>query len=481
MKVVLIATLLQDYVNGVLVPISMDATKTCPPYGIYLLATSLKESGHDAAIIDLIAQGSSDLRPYSALLSSADLIGIGTSSLSWPTARDCISVISSAFPSIPIVLGGIHATMFDQYILGTTRATYVIRGEGEVALPLLCEALQGGIRLSDIPGLTYKLMTGKVIQNPCAEKITNEMLAGSPVPDYSIIPFGVYYGIGIETSRGCPFDCIFCSTSYRKTWRCVPADVAADRIENAMMFINRTTGGVLQIIDDEFTTDINRSIAICDILKKRRLEPRLVYDARINDLLNPELVCALSPFTEQFLVGAECGYDHGLKTVGKKTTCAKMTAAAENLKKYGIAEKADFSFVIGFPWETQNEVMETIRFAHGLHEQFGIRILLQWYCQIPGSQLWNKQRENEIVHESLYDNYGFFRNHYLFRTGMRLKPSEIFAIQEVLEALQAGCGKNHFGMPMVVCSNPEPILSNYPKNIDINSALTNLREVAGIC
>jgi anaerobic magnesium-protoporphyrin IX monomethyl ester cyclase len=481
MRVVLIATLLQDYVNGILKPISMDATKTCPPYGVYLLATLLKELGHETAIIDLIAQGSADLRPYTSLLSSADLIGIGTSSLSWPTARDCIATISSAFPDIPIVLGGIHATMFDRYVLDSTSADFVIRGEAEMVFPELCDALQGLKRFSEVPNLTYKLMTGKIVQNQQSVKMTADMIAGCPIPDYSEIPFGVYYGIGMETSRGCPFDCIFCSTSYRKTWRCIPAENTVDRIEKIMSFTTRTSGGVLQIIDDEFTIDAQRVLMICNSLNRRGLHPRLIYDARINDLHDTNLVQALAPFTEQFLVGAECGYDHGLEKVGKKTTCSKMISAAENLRKFAIAEKADFSFVIGFPWETKAQIMETIRFAHSLHSRFGVRILLQWYCQIPGSRLWNEQRENEIVHESQYDDYGFFRNHYLFRTAVRLKPSEIFDIQEIMQSIKAGSGRNKYGMPMVECSTPEPIFKNYSKQKNNDNALANLRQVAGVC
>ena len=481
MRVVLIATLLQDYINGVLVPVSMDATKTCPPYGIYLLASRLRRAGHQVSIIDLIAQGSADLRPYVALLSTADLVGIGTSSLSWPTARDCINAIASAFPHIPIVLGGIHASMFDRYALTSTSAGFVIRGEGELAMEKLCDALQGELPLSEVPNLTYKLMSGKIVRNPPSGKISAEMLAEEPLPDYGTIPFGVYYGLGIETSRGCPFDCIFCSTSYRKTWRSIPAEAATDRIEAAMAFAACTVGGVIQIIDDEFTIDPNRTIAVCDILNRRGLQPRLIYDARVNDLLKMKMVRKIAPFTEQFLVGAECGYDGGLEKVGKKTTCAKMAAAAGNLREAGIAERADFSFIIGFPWETTDEVMATVRFAHDLHTRFGIRILLQWYCQIPGSRLWNEQRKNETVHESHYDNYGFFRNHYLFRTGNRLKPSEIFRIQDVIESLKTGSGTNRYGMPMVECSRPEPIIENYPREPNNDNALANLRSLAGVC
>jgi anaerobic magnesium-protoporphyrin IX monomethyl ester cyclase len=457
----------------------MDAARTCPPYGIYLLATLLRELGHETTVVDLIAQGSSDLRPHFMTLAAADLIGIGTSSLSWPTARDCIATIRSAFSSVPIVLGGIHATMFDRHLLTTTGAGFAIRGEAEVALPALCDALRGKGRLPDVPNLTYKTLSGRIHRNPAATMLPAETLARYSPPDYSGIPRGRYFGLGVESSRGCAFDCCFCSTSYRRSWRSLPADTVVGRIEKAMSFGPLTSGDVVQIVDDEFTTQPERVGRICALLRERRMRPRLVFDARVNDLLDPAFVETIAPFAHQFLVGAECGYDRGLEMVGKKTDCRRMTLAARNLHEHGIADRADFSFVLGFPWETKADVMATVRFAHDLHSRFSIRILLQWYCQIPGSRLWSEQREREIVHEAHYDDYGFFRNHYLFRTGVSLKPSEVFDVQSIVESLKAGSGRARNGMSMVECSVPEPIITNYPRETGDNSALANLREVVG--
>lgn len=479
MNVCLIAPPLQDHVNGRLVPISMDAARTCPPYGAYLLAAVLQTTGNDVVLVDLIAQGSSDLLPNIGSIVAADVVGIGTSSLSWPTARDCINTVRSYRPDVPIVLGGIHASMFDRYLLSTTEANFVIRGEAERAFPAFCRALLGGIRLEDVPNLSFKLPSGKIVRNAIGALLSGDELASYPVPDYSRIPRNVYMGLGVESSRGCTFDCAFCSTSYRRTWRGLSPDRFVDRLEQMLPCLALTVGGVTHIIDDEFSTETDRATAICRKLVERDMSPRLVFSSRANDLLDSDFVDAIAPFAHQFLVGAECGYDEGLKQVGKGTTCRKLRSAAEKLRDYGIAEIADFSFIIGLPWETKVEVMQTVQFGYDLYATYGVRILFQWYCQIPGSRLWAEQREREVLHEAHYDNYGFFRDHYLFRSGVQLKPSEVYEVQSAIAAITTLSAKNRYGMTMIECSVPEPILNHYPEIKYPETSLKNLREVAG--
>lgn len=480
MNICLIAPPLQDYVNGKLMPISMDAARTCPPYGIYLLTSVLESAGENVTLIDLIAQGSSNLSPYVNAICGADLVGIGTSSLSWPTARDCIKAVRQVRPDVPIVLGGIHATMFDEYILSSSEADFIIRGEAEQAFPALCRAFRGDLSLSDVPNLSYRRQSGGIIRNESAKPMSADELAAFPCADYGRIPAGIYMGLGVESSRGCPFDCNFCSTSYRKSWRCLSAEQFADRVEHMQPYLPLTVGGTTQIIDDEFSTNTQRATEICQVLSVRNLSPRLVFSSRANDLTDCGFLEAITPFTQQFLVGAECGYDAGLKRIGKGATCAQLKAAAKNLRKYGIAELADFSFILGLPWETKSEVMQTVQFAYDLHASYGVRVLFQWYCQIPGSRLWAEQRKREILHESLYDDYGFFRNHYLFRSGVALKPSEIFEIQRSIDALKTMSVKNRNGMAMIESSDPYPIRLNYPDVSMHDTSLLNLREVAGL-
>lgn len=482
MNITLIAPPLMDYHNGILSPISMDAVRTCPPYGIYLLATVLRNNHHSVTIIDLIAQGSKKLDAHWGLLLSSHIIGIGFSSLSWPTAKDIIAEIRMYNKTIPIVLGGIHATMFDTYLLATTEANFVIRGESEVAVLKLCQVLEKGESLKTVTNLTYKTVNGRIIRNRVSPRLTEQMLAEQPLPDYSGIPPGIYTGLGIESSRGCPFDCVFCSTSYRKTWRGITPARFVDKIEKLLPLTTLTTGRLIQIVDDEFCINAERVIEICKEISRRNLDPKIVFDARAKDLLPEGLLNAIAPYAHQFLIGAECGYDEGLKNVGKGITTDILEKAAALLQKYHIASRADFSFIIGLPWESKSDAIKTVRFAYSLYANYGVRILLQWYCQIPGSRLWEAQRKKEILHEAHYDDYGFFRDHYLFRTGVKLTPSEVHEVHGIINSLKTLATKNINGMDMIENSIPDPIIQLYPSipGCQESTSLANLREVAGV-
>ena len=98
-----------------------------------------------------------------------------------------------------------------------------------------------------------------------------------------------------------------------------------------------------------------RVIEICKEIEQRDINMQLAFDARANDLVDEALITNLAPHTLEFLVGAECGYDEGLDKIGKGTTCASLKAAAQMLARHGIAEKAHFSFIIGLPWENEEE------------------------------------------------------------------------------------------------------------------------------
>ena len=143
-----------------------------------------------------------------------------------------------------------------------------------------------------------------------------------------------------------------------------------------MPYLNRTVGKIVQIIDDEFSTNPQRAIEIARTIRERGIKLNLVYNARATDLLAEGFLENMAEFTVQFLVGAESGYDAGLKRIGKGTTCQIMEDAAQKLEEYGMAEKADFSFILGLPWETIEEVKKTISFAMNLMSKHGIHA----YC-----------------------------------------------------------------------------------------------------
>jgi radical SAM superfamily enzyme YgiQ (UPF0313 family) len=141
------------------------------------------------------------------------------------------------------------------------------------------------------------------------------------------------------------------------------AESFVDRLASVMEHVDRVQNSAIHIVDDEFSTNPRRVLAIVDHMRRRGMTPQLVYDSRATDLLADGFVANIAEFTHRFLVGAECGYDEGLQRAGKKTSCRILEDAARKLYEHGISQRADFSFIIGLPWETRAEVDKTISFA----------------------------------------------------------------------------------------------------------------------
>ncbi len=413
-----------DATAASMVPIGADALRPCPPYGVYLLAGVLSEAGHDVEIIDLIADGSGRLDPGSTV-DDLDLLGVSASSLSWASALVSLAHVRKRRPDLFVVAGGVHASQFDQWVMDHSSLDAVIRGDGEHAMLALCAAREAGSSLVKVPSLTWR--EGHTIRRNALGPAIEQPDLTRWMPLYDQLPERAYFGLALETSRGCAYSCTFCSTPHKGRWRGGEADAVVDRIEALVPVLEKTITNSVYIVDDEFTMNPRRARAIAQRLTERELPVDLLYDSRATDLTRPGLVDALAPHTRSLLVGAECGYDEGLLRVGKGTTCASLRAAAEVLHRAGIARVADFSFILGLPWETPTQVKATLDFGFSLAAEFGVRLLFNWYAQIPGSELWNEARARGKIHESRYDRMGVQRDPNVFFQATRLTPDEVTA------------------------------------------------------
>lgn len=420
-----------DQFDGGLLPIGNDAVRAVPPLGLYQLAAVTRAAGHDVQVADLTAEGVTELAD--SRLEAIDVLALSATTLSWPLARRVAMQARRAQPGITIVAGGVHPTMFDHWVLARSPVDYVVRGEAERSLVDLLASLERGPdpgRLGPVAGLSWRDRGGRLVRNPVAPKIGADVLASMPAAAWDLLTPGAYRGLAVETSRGCAFDCSFCSTPYRRSWRALSPAAVVDRFEALAPMLELTTERSVYIVDDEFTLQPARTVAIVRELDDRRIRPRILFEGRAPDLTDDALLDAITPHTLQFLVGAECGYDEGLARIGKGTTCAVLEACAAALARREIAPRADFSFILGLPWETPAEARRTVAFAVRLGETYGVRVLFNWYAQIPGSRLWDDARAAELVHESQYDDVGFLRDLSLFRSGVALRPSEIWAISD---------------------------------------------------
>jgi radical SAM superfamily enzyme YgiQ (UPF0313 family) len=368
--------------------------RTLPPNAPYALAAILRREGHEVRVEsvprpDLFAPAFAH-----ELASGCDLLGISANSINWRFARRLTQEVKRARPRLPVVLGGLHPTLFPGHVLETTPADYVVRGEGEEALPELAAALGAGGEVGEVGGLAWRDGDGGLRFNPLRPLLTPTQLAAQPLPAFDLLPAGEYQGLAVESSRGCAFDCVFCSIPYRRNFRALPAAAFVDRLLGSVELARGRLDSPSQktavyLLDDCFTTHKKRAVEILERLLPWREQLRFGIEARADQVT--EQLARLLARHELWLIqlGIECGYPEGLERVRKGLQLEDVERACALLQEHGLAEAADYAFIIGFPWETKEDCLRTLDFGLYLHLRYGGHLSLSWYEPFPGSRLWN--------------------------------------------------------------------------------------------
>lgn len=435
MRLLLIAVPIMDRIEDVMFPIAMDRMRTSPPMGTYWLAAIARAAGHTVTVFDVIAKGELDRAALIEEAGRAELVGVSCTSLSWPTAKVVIDAVKAIYPDIPVVVGGVHASTYGEHVMTATKADFIVRGEGEKPLLALLDHLSGRIPRSEVPGLGW--IEDRILRLNPNDGLAIDTIEGLPDPAYDLMPDGVYESLSVESSRGCRFNCVFCSTKFRSSWRGISPGAFVDRLERLAPYLGKTRYGVYGVVDDLYTFDTRRTVAITEEIKRRGLDVAATIDARISDILRPGVAEALVPITNHMLVGAECGYDAGLRRIRKGITTSMIERAAALLKDLGLSKSTVFSFVIGFPFEDREDCLKTIKFASHLLSTYNVRVYLQWFNTIPGSALWDELAETGEINIGMYDDFGFFTNEYLFRAGVRLPLQTIKELSSIINSINA--------------------------------------------
>jgi len=253
---------------------------------------------------------------------------------------------------------------------------------------------------------------------------------------YDLVPEDKFLSLPVETSRGCKYRCAFCSIPSKNNWRGYSAEHAVEQLAYVEGFTHRTKTGIVSIIDDTFTKDHERTLKIASLLSTEKFGKRLTYDATLVDLRNTELISALVPFTSDLLIGAEVVTVADAKRVTKATNPRLITEVAGNLQKAGIASRAVFSFIMGFPWQSPDDCLRTLDFVANLILDYGIRAYLQWYWPMPGSEIWRSLEADHRVSIEMADEPGFYRSPQWFYSVRAITPEQLVAIDERVRPVQ---------------------------------------------
>lgn len=353
--------------------------------GLAYIASVLEEGGHEVRIVDSLAMNYTliDLKDELKTF-NPEVIGLTSTT---PTIYDAYRVAKLAKiinPNVKVVIGGPHVTFTPvETLRECPYIDVVVKGEGEFTTLHLMESFEKGKPLSEVRGITYR--EGNVIKDTGSSRFIRD-LNKLPLPAYHLLPMDKYklgdrkFG-AIITSRGCPFQCIYCSSSqlYGKVWRARSPESVVEELR-----LLRDKYGIREIefLDDTFTLNNKRAEKICEAIRREGLDISWSCSSRV-DTLTRKLAFKLKLAGCHFLyLGIESGSQRLLNFIRKGITLNQAKVAIEIAKKVGLNTLA--SFMLGIPGETRETIRKTINFAKKLNPTLAQFTLCTPY---PGTKL----------------------------------------------------------------------------------------------
>ena len=270
-------------------------------------------------------------------------------------------------------------------------------GEGEQTMLEIVKQFENGGDLSQIRGIAYKDKdTGQVKRTSPRGLV--EDLDNLPPPSRDLFDnysYEKYYSgrfgyktTAIMTSRGCPFECDFCSRPvFGNAFRVRSASKVADEIEEVISLgYNR-----IWFADDCFTLNRKRLVEVCDEIIKRGLKIGWECLSRVDTLDSETADKMKQAGCVRMFFGIESGNDSILKIMNKKITTKQAYNATQICKKKGI--KAAAFFILGYPGENDKTILDTVKFASSLPLDY-LSFTLPY--PIPGTPLFERLR-GELV------------------------------------------------------------------------------------
>lgn len=435
--------------------ISIDGIKkeNVPPLAIYILGSILEKQGYDIELLDASLFTTKILydvydkmkKVFTSKVCKEDIVCFSSNTFNWAFTKIACNLVKKKIGST-VILGGLHGSVFYDYIMRSTEIDYIIRGEGEETLIGLIDRIIKNKLPHDLPGICYR-KEGKVYVTEGYGEIDFSKLLEYPLPLYDRIPMDEYRSIVVEASRGCLFNCIFCSILSREHRKSYPVELIKQQIRHGKKFCGRFCNTrILNFADDCFTADSNKMKEICNFLISEDDGFRYFIEARVNDLLKEDIIDYIPQgIIEGIQIGIECGYNEGLKKVGKGTDTERLVKCAKLLQERGLQSKSYFSFIIGFPWETEKEINLTLDMIEKLSQNYETRVSLNWLIFLP-SRLWNqKEKYNIDIDESVFDNISWLSNEqFFYKTHPNINTKTLQRIERrIIQMQMNGCDIAH--------------------------------------
>jgi len=396
-----------------------------PRLGPILLGTIAEQNGWKASVI-VEEQVDIDWEE----VESSDIVGISTITSTAPRAYALADRIRSM--GIPVIMGGPHVTFLPDEAL--THCDFVIRGEAETAFPLFLEEVKGSRSWKRVPNLSYKI--NDTIHHNTARAVPVD-LDSLPYPDFSLIRGKLKRISGwkifpFQTSRGCPFDCSFCSVTgmFGRKYRYR----SIDHIINELRFYDARKHDIF-FYDDNFGADPKRTRELLEALEAEKFRFRWSTQVRADFARNEDMVRLMRRAgCHTVYIGFESVNEESLRSVNKKQSLADMEKAAGIFQKHHIHVHG--MFILGLDNDNFNTVKETVRFAKQYRLNSSQFLIL---TPLPGTRCYDDLCSEERIRFSDWSLYD--AHHVVFQPKQfsmeELQKAQIWAHRRFYSPLQS--------------------------------------------
>lgn len=366
------------------------------PVGILSIAAMVEQAGHEVVVYDSKASYNIEQRGNYLYLGDPDttiqkkikqvhpdMVGISSPfTVYLQNALNVARISKEVLKEVPVIVGGPHAAIAPGDFFKDGNVDIVVIGEGEYTILDVLKHLEGEMDLKDIKGIAYN-DNGKVHVTPSREFIQD--LDDLPLPAYHLVDMETYFkglfvprseytkrAVSMITSRGCPYNCIFCSIHLHmgRKWRANSPGYVLNHIKHLVDNYNVES---IHFEDDNFTLNKGRFEKILDGILENKIKIKWDTPNGVRaDTFNKKLLVKSRLSGCQYLIFAIESGNQGIldEVVGKKLKLDRVEEVAKMATEVGINLEA--FYVVGLPGETLDNMRETFEYAKKLHKEFNV-------------------------------------------------------------------------------------------------------------
>jgi anaerobic magnesium-protoporphyrin IX monomethyl ester cyclase len=371
-----------------------------PYLGLVYLAAVLRQKNINCEILDCAALklSTSDVVRY-VQEKKPVVIGISIMSMMLRECYQLIKALQTGYAEGIVVAGGAHINA-DPHILSKMNVQYGFRGESELVFSEFCTKILGQQIPIGIPGLITHHQG--IVENQEPAFIPD--LDVLPVPAYDLLPLDNYYSpnttarlISMISSRGCPYNCNYCSKLQRTKYRSISADKMLDQIE---YLINCFKIRWIEFVDEIFTLDRNRIVALCEGIIKRQLHFEWGAGTRADKIDEDLIQLMRHAGCQKLAFGVESGSEQVRYNGNKKINNVQYFDAINICRKYGIKTMGDYIF--GHLNENIADMKRTVQFALQLPTDIAY---FHKMIPLPNSELFQKAVHSNLIKKDIWTSF----------------------------------------------------------------------------